>query len=179
MPPPPLLLQRRQACIHALAQLAALSCPVAELVLQQWLAKVLAHLKKHLQDADSLVRDASCEALAAYAAALAEACGGPLPGSSHASPVVRVLFECLAEQKREGHLGASQALLMVSTRGTCAAVHGARRRAVHAVRLAAPAACSSSERCACQASAGVTVTDTPHACVRRSLRCWARWTGIT
>jgi hypothetical protein len=65
-----------------------------------------------LQDTDSLVRDAACEALAVYAWALAEAAGGPLQGNSSCA-VVKLIFECLAEQKKEAQLGASQALLMV------------------------------------------------------------------
>jgi hypothetical protein len=68
-----------------------------------------------LQDTDSLVRDAACEALTAYAWALAEAAGGPLQGNSSCA-VVKLIFECLAEQKKEAQLGASQALLMVSLR---------------------------------------------------------------
>jgi hypothetical protein len=65
-----------------------------------------------LQDTDSLVRDAACEALSAYAWALAEAAGSPLQGNSSCA-VVKLIFECLAEQKKEAQLGASQALLMV------------------------------------------------------------------
>lgn len=66
-----------------------------------------------LQDADSQVRDACCDALAAYAQALANVQGCMLPGSM-STPIVRVIFDCLAEQKREGQAGASQALLRVS-----------------------------------------------------------------
>jgi hypothetical protein len=71
-----------------------------------------------LQDTDSLVRDAACEALAAYAWALAEAAGGPLQGNSSCA-VVKLIFDCLAEQKKEAQLGASQALLMVSLGSRC------------------------------------------------------------
>lgn len=73
-----------------------------------------------MQDSDSLVRDAACEALASYAWALAEAANAPLQGTcSSSSPVVRVIFESLAEQKKEAQLGGSQALLMVSAQVTC------------------------------------------------------------
>jgi hypothetical protein len=61
------------------------------------------------QDADGHVRDASCDALVAFAQACAEVNGAPLPGSM-ATPIVRVVFECLAEQKREAQMGAGQAL---------------------------------------------------------------------
>lgn len=70
-----------------------------------------------LQDTDSLVRDAACEALAAYAWALADAAGSSLPGNS-SCPVVKLIFECLAEQKKEAQHGASQALLMVRLRSS-------------------------------------------------------------
>lgn len=66
-----------------------------------------------LQNNDSMVREASCEALAAYAWALTEATGGLLPGSSSSSHLVKVVFDSLAEQKKEAQLGASQALLLV------------------------------------------------------------------
>jgi hypothetical protein len=69
-----------------------------------------------LQDADGQVRDASGDALAAYAAALAAAEGSVLPGGV-GSPIVRVIFDCLAEQKREGQMGASHALLKVGEGG--------------------------------------------------------------
>uniref|UniRef100_A0A383W6D0 TOG domain-containing protein n=1 Tax=Tetradesmus obliquus TaxID=3088 RepID=A0A383W6D0_TETOB len=103
----------KKECIKVLAQLPQPSCPVADVVVQQYLGKILAHLKKQLQDTDSLVRDAACEALAAYAWALADAAGSSLPGNS-SCPVVKLIFECLAEQKKEAQHGASQALLMVA-----------------------------------------------------------------
>lgn len=71
-----------------------------------------------MQDSDSLVRDAACDALVAYAWALAETTHAQLPGeSSSSSPVVRVIFESLAEQKKEAQLGGSQALLLVRVLG--------------------------------------------------------------
>lgn len=61
-----------------------------------------------------MVREASSEALAAYALGLTRLYGGELPGNI-ASPVVKVVFDCLAEQKKEAQMGASQALLKVCT----------------------------------------------------------------
>eukprot|EP00775_Hariotina_reticulata_P011340 gene11340-11489_t len=71
------------------------------------------HLQ-HWSNNDSMVREASCEALAAYAWVLTEATGGLLPGGSSSSHLVKVIFDSLAEQKKEAQLGASQALLLVS-----------------------------------------------------------------
>lgn len=65
-----------------------------------------------LQDTDSVVREASGEALAAYALGCTRLYGCPVPGST-AAPVVKVVFDCLAEQKKEAQMGASQALLKV------------------------------------------------------------------
>jgi hypothetical protein len=65
-----------------------------------------------LQDTDSLVREASSEAMAAYAQGYTQLYGCEVPGST-ASPVIKVVFDCLAEQKKEGQMGASQALLKV------------------------------------------------------------------
>ena len=69
-----------------------------------------------VQDADSAVRDACCEALSVIAAGLVRQSGSKLPGS-HSSPLVKMLFECLAEQKKEAQLAACQALLEVSKDG--------------------------------------------------------------
>jgi hypothetical protein len=66
----------------------------------------------YLQDTDSLVREASSEAMAAYTQGYTKLYGCDVPGST-ASPVVKVVFDCLAEQKKEGQMGASQALLKV------------------------------------------------------------------
>jgi hypothetical protein len=63
------------------------------------------------------VRDASVEALASLAAAAAEAAGGPLPGSAAANPFLRVVTECLAEQKKEAQLAAGSALQQVGPTG--------------------------------------------------------------
>jgi hypothetical protein len=66
------------------------------------------------QDADSGVRDASSEAVASLAQGLYSLAGGPLPGSfSH--PIVRLVFDCLGEQRKECQAAAGQALLMVRT----------------------------------------------------------------
>jgi len=81
-----------------------------------------------LQNNDSMVRDASCEALAAYAWALTEATGGPLPGSSTSSPLVKVIFDSLTEQKKEAQLGASQALLLVRALGLMTEFESIRRQ---------------------------------------------------
>jgi hypothetical protein len=59
------------------------------------------------------VREASSEALAAYALGATRSYGCEVPGST-ASPVVKVVFDSLAEQKKEAQMGASQALLKVS-----------------------------------------------------------------
>lgn len=59
-----------------------------------------------------MVREATCEALASYAQGFTRLYGCEVPGSSNA-PVVRVVFECLSEQKKESQMGASQALLKV------------------------------------------------------------------
>lgn len=104
-----------------------------------------------MQDADSQVRDASCEALSAYAQALAEATGRMLDGSAG---IVRAIFDCLAEQKREGQVGASQALLQV--------------RHLHQVSVRVHQegghhACSAAARVACcaQMSSGVVMAAFP------------------
>lgn len=64
------------------------------------------------QDTDSGVRDASIEALVALSHALAEQTHSVLAGSG-ANPVLRVIFDCLAEQKKESQSAAGQALLQV------------------------------------------------------------------
>jgi hypothetical protein len=104
-----------QEGVRVLAQLPLQSCPVADVALQQLLPKILGYLKKTLQDTDGLVREASSEALAAYALGATRLYGCQLPGST-ASPVVKVVFDSLAEQKKEAQMGASQALLKVSSR---------------------------------------------------------------
>jgi hypothetical protein len=68
-----------------------------------------------LQDTDSLVRDASSDAMAAYAQGYTRLYGCRVPGTT-SSPVLKVVFDCLAEQKKEGQMGASQALLKVRKR---------------------------------------------------------------
>lgn len=103
-----------QECIRALGLLALPSCPLSGAVLLPPHApRLLAYLKKQLQDADGSVRDAAAEALSCHAWALSDASGSPLPGSAAECPLLRVVMDCLCEQKKEGHLGASAALLMV------------------------------------------------------------------
>lgn len=63
------------------------------------------------------MRDASIEALTALAAAVADTTGGPLPGSTLGNPFLRVVFDCLAEQKKESQAAAGQALLQVRLLG--------------------------------------------------------------
>jgi hypothetical protein len=64
------------------------------------------------QDMDAMVRDAACGALVSIAEALAAQTGGRLPGTL-ATPVVKVIFDCLGEQKKEAQGAAGQALLQV------------------------------------------------------------------
>lgn len=68
------------------------------------------------QDVDALVRDASVEALTAFAYAASERAGAALPGSSSANPYLRAVFECLGEQRKESQTAAGQALLQVGGR---------------------------------------------------------------
>ena len=65
------------------------------------------------QDTDALVRDASVGALTAFAYAASERAGAALAGSSGANPFLRVIFECLGEQRKESQMAAGQALLQV------------------------------------------------------------------
>jgi hypothetical protein len=65
-----------------------------------------------LQDADSVVREASSDAMAAYAQGCVRLWGCAVPAST-ATPIVKVVFDVLAEQKKEAQMGASQALLKV------------------------------------------------------------------
>lgn len=71
-----------------------------------------------LQDADSVVREASSDAMAAYAQGCARLWGCAVPATT-ATPIVKVVFDVLAEQKKEAQMGASQALLKV-----CSALWG-------------------------------------------------------
>jgi hypothetical protein len=66
------------------------------------------------KDADTGVRDACTDALGSVAQGMYRLAGGPLPGSlSH--PVLRLVFDCLSEQKKECQAAAGQALLQVSS----------------------------------------------------------------
>lgn len=69
------------------------------------------------------MREASSEAMAAYAQGFTRLYGCEVPGST-ASPVVKVVFDCLAEQKKEGQMGASQALLKVRLSSGSSPEHG-------------------------------------------------------
>lgn len=66
------------------------------------------------------MREATSETLAAYAQGYTRLYGCVVPGSTSA-PAVKVVFDCLAEQKKESQMGASQALLKVSSSSWCAA----------------------------------------------------------
>ncbi len=69
------------------------------------------------QDADSSVRDASSEALALVAQGLTQAAaagGGEPPGGGLSNPVLKLLFDCLVEQRKDLNAAACAALGMVS-----------------------------------------------------------------
>lgn len=103
-----------QECVRALGLLAAASCPVRAAALQPpALPRVLAHLRRALGDADAAVRDAGVEALASLASAAAAAAGGQLAGSCAGNQFLRIVFDGLAEQKKESQAAAGQALQLV------------------------------------------------------------------
>ena len=88
------------------------------------------------QEPDSAVREACVEALAAMAEAMAEDDHAQLPGNS-TNPVMRILFECLAEQKRESQLAACEALLKVLGAGGQRRPRAPRPRAAQAPQIPA------------------------------------------
>ncbi|KXZ56846.1 hypothetical protein GPECTOR_1g763 [Gonium pectorale] len=104
----------RKECARALGIVASESCPLRHQALQPpHLAKVLGQLRKSLQDTDSGVREASAEALALVARGLAEL--GPGFGNGSATnPVLKMLFDCIAEQKKELNAAACAALGMAA-----------------------------------------------------------------
>jgi hypothetical protein len=98
-----------------LGLLATPACPVHHLALAPpALLKALAHIKRHMQDADGPVRDAAVEALLSFARAASDAAGAPLPGAAAANPYLRIAFECLAEQRKESQWAAGAALLQLA-----------------------------------------------------------------
>ncbi|KAJ9508634.1 hypothetical protein QJQ45_027917, partial [Haematococcus lacustris] len=99
--------------IRALGFLTTSLCPQSHAAMSsQNLPKVLAHLKRAMQDGDSTVREAAAETLALVAKGLAEQDGGEALGSSSASanPVGKLLLECMSDGKRELQAAACVAL---------------------------------------------------------------------
>lgn len=104
-----------QECAKALGILAMESCPLRDAALAPpFQTKLLAQLKKFLQDADSSVREAASEAAAALARGMAEASiSDPgAPASTH--PVGKMLLDCLQEGKRDLQASACAGLGLVS-----------------------------------------------------------------
>lgn len=98
------------------------------------------------QDVDATVRDAACGALVSIAEALSAQTGGRLPGTL-ATPVVKVIFDCLGEQKKEAQSAAGQALLQVC--GGCVAEPPHRSSVPRLALRCSPVTC-------CTATAGLT-----------------------
>jgi len=86
-----------------------------DLALQQpTLNKILSHIKRHMQDADATVRDASVDALVALADAAAQGAGSLLPGSAAANPFLRAALDCLGEHMKEAQTAAALALHLMA-----------------------------------------------------------------
>ncbi|EFJ51921.1 hypothetical protein VOLCADRAFT_86913 [Volvox carteri f. nagariensis] len=100
----------RKECARAIGVIASEACPLREQALQQpHLGKMLGQLRRSLQDPDSGVREASSEALALVAQGLAQVEANGAQGSLN-NPVVKLIFDCLAEQKKELNAAACAAL---------------------------------------------------------------------
>ncbi|GLC51195.1 hypothetical protein PLESTB_000476100 [Pleodorina starrii] len=101
----------RKECARAIGIIASEACPLREQALQQpHLGKMLGQLRKLLQDPDSSVREASSEALALVAKGLAHVDSGAGPQGTLNNPVVKLIFDCLAEQRKELNAAACSAL---------------------------------------------------------------------
>ncbi|GIL73161.1 hypothetical protein Vretimale_4755 [Volvox reticuliferus] len=104
----------RKECARAIGIIASEACPLREQALQQpHLGKMLGQLRKSLQDPDSSVREASSEALALVAQGLAYLDANGAQGSPN-NPVVKLIFDCLAEQKKDLNAAACAALGMAA-----------------------------------------------------------------
>ncbi|GLI69092.1 hypothetical protein VaNZ11_013637 [Volvox africanus] len=104
----------RKECARAIGIIASEACPLREQALQQpHLGKLLGQLRRSLQDPDSGVREASSEALALVAQGLAYLDANGAQGSPN-NPVVKLVFDCLAEQKKDLNAAACAALGMAA-----------------------------------------------------------------
>ncbi|GFR41107.1 hypothetical protein Agub_g1752 [Astrephomene gubernaculifera] len=104
----------RKECARAIGIIASEACPLREQALQQpHLGKMLGQLRKSLQDADSSVREASSEAVALVAQGLSQVAPGGVHGSL-TNPALKLVFDCLGEQRKELNAAACVALGMAA-----------------------------------------------------------------
>lgn len=72
----------------------------------------------NLQDPEAVVRDSSVEAIVSIAHAYTVAAAANVPGTV-ASPIVKLIFDSLAEQKKEVQAAASTCLGLVRALSAC------------------------------------------------------------
>ncbi|KAK9816903.1 hypothetical protein WJX72_006945 [[Myrmecia] bisecta] len=101
----------RKESARMLGMLGGPACPMHSLVLQQpQLGKIVSYLRSRFKDPDSSVREAAGDALGMLAENLARIKSSFASGDTATNPLLRVLFEALAEQAKEGQAAASYAL---------------------------------------------------------------------